>query len=124
MNELKFEEVSQKLKSIIRSVPNFPKEGIVFRDITTLLKDKEAFKLAVDTFYQKYKDIKIDKVVSVESRGFIFGSILAYLLGAGFVPIRKPGKLPAEKIRQEYQLEYGWTQWRYTLTQFNPGIKS
>jgi len=70
MNEIQIAEVSKKLKSIIRSVPNFPKDGIVFRDITTLLKDSEAFKLTVDTFYQKYKGMKIDKVVSVESRGF------------------------------------------------------
>lgn len=97
MNEIQISEVSKKLKSIIRSVPNFPKDGIVFRDITTLLKDKDAFKLAIDTFYQKYKDIKIDKVVSVESRGFIFGSVLAYLLGAGFVPIRKPENFPLKK---------------------------
>lgn len=123
MNETQLLDVSQKLKSIIRSVPNFPKEGIVFRDITTLLKDKEAFKLAVDTFYQKYKDIKIDKVVSVESRGFIFGSVLAYLLGAGFVPIRKPGKLPAEKIRQEYQLEYGTDAMEVHIDAIQPGDK-
>ncbi len=95
------------IKSTIRTVPDFPKKGIMFRDITTLLKDKDAFDYVVEQFYQHYKDKHIDKVVSVESRGFIFGSVLAYRLGAGFVPIRKPGKLPAEVIRQEYQLEYG-----------------
>ena len=95
------------IKSKIRAVPDFPKKGIMFRDITTLLKDKEAFDYVADKFYERYKDKHIDKVVSVESRGFIFGSVLAYKLGAGFVPIRKPGKLPAEVIRQEYQLEYG-----------------
>ena len=95
------------ISSRIRVVPDFPKKGILFRDITTLLKDKDAFEYVVDRFYEHYKDKRIDKVVSVESRGFIFGSVLAYRLGAGFVPIRKPGKLPAEVIRQEYQLEYG-----------------
>ena len=95
------------IESKIRTVPDFPKKGIMFRDITTLLKDKEAFGRVVDQFFEHYKDKRIDKVVSVESRGFIFGSALAYRLGAGFVPIRKPGKLPAEVIRQEYQLEYG-----------------
>lgn len=95
------------LKHHIRSVPDFPKKGIVFRDITTLLKDREAFGRAIDVFYERYKSQRIDKIVSVESRGFIFGSALAQKLGAGFVPIRKPGKLPAETIREEYQLEYG-----------------
>jgi adenine phosphoribosyltransferase len=100
-------ESSQPLVSSIRSVADFPKKGIVFRDITTLLKDKDAYRQYVDMTYERYKDRRIDKVVGVESRGFIGGGALAYRLGAGFVPVRKPGKLPAEKIRQEYQLEYG-----------------
>ncbi len=100
-------ENSQDLSAVIRSVPDFPKKGIVFRDITTLLKDKVAFRRYIDICYDRYKDQRIDKVVGVESRGFIGGGALAYRLGAGFVPVRKPGKLPAEKIRQEYQLEYG-----------------
>jgi adenine phosphoribosyltransferase len=91
----------------IRSIPDFPKKGIVFRDITTLLKNKEAFACAIDTMYEHYKSLQVDKVVSIESRGFILGAPLAYKLGAGFVPIRKPGKLPAEKVSQEYALEYG-----------------
>ncbi len=95
------------LLSKIRSVPDFPKKGIVFRDITTLLKDKDALAYAVDQLYERYKDKKISKVVGIESRGFIIGATLAYRLGCGFVPIRKPGKLPAEKVREEYQLEYG-----------------
>jgi len=95
------------LKKHIRSIPDFPKKGIVFRDITTLLKDKKAFKSAVDMLYKRYSARRIDKVVSVESRGFILGSALAYRLGAGFVPVRKPNKLPAESIKEEYQLEYG-----------------
>jgi len=100
-------ENSQDLASVIRSVPDFPKKGIVFRDITTLLKDKDAFRRYIDICFERYKDQRIDKVVGIESRGFIGGGALAYRLGAGFVPVRKPGKLPAEKIRQEYQLEYG-----------------
>ncbi len=97
----------EDLKSIVRSVPDFPKKGIVFRDITTLLSDRNGFQKTIDIFHERYKDQRIEKVVSVESRGFIFGSVLAYRLGAGFIPIRKPGKLPSEKIREEYQLEYG-----------------
>ena len=79
----------------------------MFRDITTLLKDPEGFKETIDLLYNRYKDKKIDKVVGIESRGFIFGAPLAYLLGCGFVPVRKPGKLPAECESQEYTLEYG-----------------
>lgn len=91
----------------IRSIPDFPKKGILFRDITTLLKDKDAFADAVDQLYSKYRTMRIDKVVCVESRGFILGGALALRLGAGFVPVRKPGKLPGSVARQEYQLEYG-----------------
>jgi len=94
-------------KSRIRDIPDFPKEGVVFRDITTLLLEPEAFRKAVDTTYERCRAVGIDKVVGIESRGFIFGSILAYKLGCGFVPVRKPGKLPCETIRQEYVLEYG-----------------
>ena len=98
---------SQTLVASIRSVPDFPKKGIVFRDITTLLMNKEAYRMYIDILYDRYRDLRIDKVVGIESRGFVAGGALAYRLGAGFVPVRKPGKLPAEKIRQEYQLEYG-----------------
>ncbi len=97
----------KNLKQYIRSVPNFPRQGIVFRDITTLLKDRNALKTVSDIFYEKYQNQRIEKVVSIESRGFILGSILAYRLGAGFVPIRKPGKLPADRVQEEYELEYG-----------------
>ncbi len=99
--------VDQDLTAFIRSVPDFPKKGIVFRDITTLLKDRRAFARAVDLLYEHYRGTPIDKVVSIESRGYILGAPLAYRLGAGFVPIRKPGKLPAETLRQDYDLEYG-----------------
>ncbi len=95
------------LKKTIRSIPDFPKKGIVFRDITTLLRDPSAFAEAIDTFKRRYSSAEIHKVVSVESRGFTLGAPLAYLLGAGFVPVRKPGKLPGATIREEYALEYG-----------------
>lgn len=99
--------MNNDLAAHIRSVPDFPKKGIVFRDITTLLKDKRAFAVAVEMLRDHYKGTQIEKVVSVESRGYILGAVLAYQLGAGFVPIRKPGKLPATTLRQEYALEYG-----------------
>ncbi|MEX2117109.1 MAG: adenine phosphoribosyltransferase [Bacteroidota bacterium] len=95
------------LSSHIRSVPDFPKKGIIFKDITTLLKDPIAFQTAVSLLKDHYASTPVDKVIGIESRGFIFGGALAHLLGAGFVPARKPGKLPAPTIRQEYKLEYG-----------------
>jgi len=91
----------------VRSVPDFPKKGIVFRDITTLLKDPRAFAQVIDIFYDRYSNDQIGKVVCVESRGFVCGAALAYRLGAGFVPIRKPGKLPAPTVKEAYALEYG-----------------
>jgi adenine phosphoribosyltransferase len=91
----------------IRSVQNFPKPGINFKDITTLLKDPVAFARAVDVLYEKYRDAQIAKVVCIESRGYVLGAALAYRLKAGFVPVRKPGKLPAATLREEYTLEYG-----------------
>ena len=95
------------LKEYIRSIKDFPKAGITFRDITTLLKNPDALKITLEQFYTLSKDLKITKVAGIESRGFIFGALLAEKLNAGFVPIRKPGKLPANKIRESYQLEYG-----------------
>jgi len=95
------------LKQKIRSIPNFPKQGVVFRDITTLLQDGEAFAKVIDIFYQHYHDKNINKVVAIESRGFIFGAALAYKMHAAFVPVRKLGKLPGETIKKEYELEYG-----------------
>ncbi|MCX6722596.1 MAG: adenine phosphoribosyltransferase [Candidatus Staskawiczbacteria bacterium] len=97
----------QELKDKIRTVPNWPKPGIMFRDITTLIKDPAGFKQVLDLLYERYKDMPIDKVVAIESRGFIFGSVLADRLGVGFVPIRKKGKLPADTLAEEYDLEYG-----------------
>lgn len=97
----------QDLRKLIRNVRDYPKKGVVFRDITTLLKNGKAFKKAVDLLYRKYKGKKIDLVVAVESRGFILGGALANRLGVGFVPVRKFGKLPADRIEQKYDLEYG-----------------
>ena len=95
------------LKQLIREVPDFPKEGINFYDITTLLKDPEGLKQTIDALADEYKGENIDTVIGVESRGFIFAAPLAYHLGAGFVPVRKPKKLPAEKVSISYDLEYG-----------------
>src|SRR3989339_1296742 len=95
------------IKSRIRTVPHWPKKGIMFRDITTLLKDPVGLKVCIDDFVKRYKDRDIDVVVGIDSRGFILGGALAYLLGKGFVPVRKKGKLPAETEREEYALEYG-----------------
>ncbi|HNQ50105.1 MAG TPA: adenine phosphoribosyltransferase [Candidatus Omnitrophota bacterium] len=101
------QETVRVLERSIRSIPDFPKPGILFRDITTLLKDPKAFKLAVDEIVQRYKGQKIEKVVGVESRGFILGAAVAYELGAGFVPARKKGKLPCKARSVTYSLEYG-----------------
>ena len=95
------------LKSKIRTIPDWPKKGVQFRDITTLLQDKEAFKYVIDKFYERYKDKDVDVIVGIESRGFIFGATLAYKLGCNFVPVRKEGKLPHKTMKQEYSLEYG-----------------
>jgi adenine phosphoribosyltransferase len=94
-------------KSLIRNVPDFPRKGILFYDITTLLKDSKALKEVLDQLASRYRDQKIDLVLGVESRGFIFAPTLAYKLDAGFVPVRKPGKLPAETLKATYDLEYG-----------------
>ena len=95
------------LRALIREVPDFPKPGILFYDITTLLKDPEAFRSVIDHMAEQVKDTQIDIVVGMESRGFIFSAPLAYQLNAGFVPVRKLGKLPAETLEVEYELEYG-----------------
>lgn len=94
-------------KALIREVPNFPKPGILFYDITTLLKDPLALRSVVDELADRYRDKEISKIIGIESRGFIFGSALAYRLGVGFVPVRKPGKLPADIFEVKYNLEYG-----------------
>ncbi|MFC2114022.1 adenine phosphoribosyltransferase [Bacteroidota bacterium] len=95
------------LKEYIRDIPDFPKKGILFHDVTTLFKSPEAFAYVMNTLASWYKDEQVDYVLGIEARGFIIGGSLANLLGCGFVPVRKPGKLPAEVITEEYQLEYG-----------------
>jgi adenine phosphoribosyltransferase len=97
----------EELKKLIREVPDYPKPGILFYDLTTLLKDKRGFHLLVDSLCEHYADQKVDVVVGVEARGFIFAPALAYRLGAGFVPVRKPKKLPSVTARVTYELEYG-----------------
>lgn len=95
------------LEKSIRNIPDFPKPGILFRDVTTLIQNKAAFKKSIDLLAKKYKGKKIDKIVGVEARGFIFGAALAHKIGAGFVPVRKKGKLPYKTISTTYELEYG-----------------
>jgi adenine phosphoribosyltransferase len=95
------------LKQLIREVPDFPKPGILFYDITTLLKDKAGLRAVVDALKGQYENSGVDVVVGIEARGFIFAPVLAYALGAGFVPVRKPGKLPAATVSEVYALEYG-----------------
>ncbi|HDN80361.1 MAG: adenine phosphoribosyltransferase [Chloroflexi bacterium] len=111
------------LAQYIRDIPDWPKPGVLFKDITTLLKEPEAFREAVDRLAEPFMDKDIDLVVSVEARGFIFGGALAYKLGAGFVPARKPGKLPAETIREEYALEYGTDALEIHKDAIKPGQK-
>jgi adenine phosphoribosyltransferase len=97
----------EPLKKLIREVPDFPKPGILFYDITTLLKDKLGFATLIDALAEHYIDQEVDLILGMEARGFIFGPALAYRLNAGFVPVRKPGKLPAATVRHDYALEYG-----------------
>ncbi len=110
-----------ELKDCIRNIPDFPKPGILFRDITTLLKDNKAFKHALDALVDKYKNKKIDKVAAVEARGFILGGAVAYRLGAGFVPVRKKGKLPWKTNSATYELEYGTDTLELHHDAINPG---
>ena len=98
------------IKSKIRTIQNYPIDGVMFRDITTLFKDPEGLREAINIFAERYKDTQIDKIAAIESRGFLIGAPLAYLLNVGLVLIRKPGKLPAETIKQDYKLEYGSDQ--------------
>ena len=95
------------IKTLIRTIPHYPKHGVMFRDITTLLKDAAGFRVTIAEFAQRYAEEKIDKVAGIESRGFIIGGALAFQLGLGFVPIRKKGKLPSATIGHDYELEYG-----------------
>lgn len=112
-----------EFKDYIRNIPDFPKPGILFRDITTLLKDKKVFKIAVNALSNKYKNKKIDKVVAVEARGFILGGAVAEKLGAGFVPVRKKGKLPWRTNSVTYDLEYGTDTLEMHHDAIEPGDK-
>lgn len=111
------------LARLVRSIPDFPIKGILFRDITTLIRDGEALQETIDTMVEHYIDTDIDVVAAIEARGWIFGSPLAYELGAGFVPIRKPSKLPAEKISVSYSLEYGVNTLEMHKDAITPGTK-
>jgi len=95
------------LKETIRSIPDWPIKGVIFRDLTTLMQNPQAFCESCDVLYKRYKDMKIDKIVGIDARGFVFGAVLAYKLGIGFVPVRKKGKLPWKTIQETYSLEYG-----------------
>jgi adenine phosphoribosyltransferase len=109
------------IESRIRTIPHYPREGIMFRDITTLLQDAEGFRLMIGALVERYSGKRIDKVAAVEARGFILGAPLAWALGAGFVPIRKRGKLPAEVIGRDYALEYGSDRLEIHLDAISPG---
>jgi adenine phosphoribosyltransferase len=111
------------LKTYIRDIPDFPKKGIIFKDITTLLKEGPAFKEAVDRIVSEYKNKKVDAVLSVESRGFLFGAAVAYNLGVGVVPVRKKGKLPHKTCSATYQLEYGTDTLEMHEDAFKKGAK-
>ncbi len=95
------------LKKTIRSISDWPIKGVIFRDLTTLMQNPQAFKESCDILYERYKDMDIDKIVGIDARGFVFGAVLAYKLGIGFVPVRKKGKLPWKTIQETYTLEYG-----------------
>ena len=109
------------IKSLIRTIPHYPKQGIMFRDITTLLKDPIGLRSTIDQIAKRYKGQPVSKVVGIESRGFIIGAPVAYLLGVGFVPIRKKGKLPAETIGHDYELEYGADRIEVHTDAISPG---
>jgi adenine phosphoribosyltransferase len=109
------------IKALIRDIPDFPKAGILFRDITTLLKDAKGFKYTIDTLAEKCADFKPDYIVGMESRGFIFAAPMACQMGAGFVPVRKPGKLPTEAYSVEYALEYGTDRLEMHKDAIEPG---
>jgi len=117
------EEEVKKLKETIRTIPDFPKPGIMFRDITTLLKDREAMQKLIEMFYERYKDMEIDAIAGIESRGFALAGMLAGKLGTGLILIRKPGKLPAETISEAYNLEYGVDSVEIHKDAISPGQK-
>lgn len=113
----------KKIEDYVRSIPDFPEPGIIFRDITTVLQDGEGFKLAIDSMQEKLKDVDVDVIVGAESRGFVFGAPLAYNLGKPFVLVRKKGKLPCETISKSYDLEYGSATIEMHKDSIKPGQK-
>jgi adenine phosphoribosyltransferase len=116
-------KIASELADSIRSIPDYPKPGIIFRDITTLLGDARAFRRAIDELVQPYAGLKIDKIAGMEARGFILGGAVAHQLSAGFVPIRKKGKLPHETVRIAYSLEYGVDEMEIHMDAVKPGEK-
>ena len=116
-------QIAHELAAAIRSIPDYPKPGIIFRDITTMLGDPRAFRRAVDELVQPYAGLKIDKIAGMEARGFILGGAVAHQLSAGFVPIRKKGKLPHETVRIAYSLEYGVDEMEMHIDAVKPGEK-
>ncbi|MCA1793726.1 MAG: adenine phosphoribosyltransferase [Desulfotignum sp.] len=111
------------LKKTIRSIPDWPIQGVIFRDLTTLMQDPEAFTCSCDILYERYRNKGIDKIVGIDARGFVFGGVLAYKLGIGFVPVRKSGKLPGLTIKKEYDLEYGTDTLEIHEDAISPGEK-
>lgn len=116
-------KVQELIKSRIRDIPDFPREGILFKDITTVLNHPEAFKNSINLLAERYKGQNIDYIAGIESRGFIFGSALAYKMNLGFIPIRKPGKLPAKTEKVSYELEYGTDSLEIHSDALDPGKK-
>lgn len=113
----------KELKDYVRSIPDFPEKGIIFRDVTTVLSDPDGLKLAIDSMQEKLKDVDFDVVLGAESRGFIFGAPIAYNLGKAFIPVRKKGKLPCETIEESYDLEYGKATLEIHKDSIKPGQK-
>ena len=116
-------QIADEVREMIRSIPDFPKPGILFKDITTALKDAQTLKKMIDFISENFKNEKIDYIIGLESRGFIFGMPVAYNLNAGFIPIRKPNKLPAETLSESYSLEYGTDALEIHLDALNKGDK-
>jgi adenine phosphoribosyltransferase len=114
-------KVEEIIKSKIRSIPDFPKKGIIFRDITTLLNDREGFRMTIDAFIKRYARMNIDYIAGIEARGFLIGGAIAYELRKGLVPIRKEGKLPYETVSHEYELEYGTDTIEVHIDAVKPG---
>lgn len=113
----------KKLEEYVRSIPDFPEEGIIFRDITSVLQDKDSLKMAIDAIQEELEDVDFDLVLGPESRGFIFGVPIAYNMNKGFVPVRKKGKLPCETVEMEYDLEYGTAVIEMHKDSIKPGQK-